>query len=231
MWKDIDYMYAVSTDGLVINKMTGKFLSQQPSGKISKYKPNKPRYLTVSLHGRKFFVHRLVAIAFIPNPDNLPQVNHIDGIRNHNWASNLEWVTNRENVIKAYEQNLIHVNSGFDHHCCTHTPDEVRLAMKMLESGKYTYKEICEATGYSDGTISAIKNGEIWKDLSKDYNIPKTKKRVNLNDYYKPIEDLILLGYSTRKIRKIYPIEDLDSQQWRSLVYNRKRSLKSRGLL
>ena len=49
------------------------------------------------------FLHRLVAQAFIPNPDNKPCINHIDGIRNNNDLSNLEWVTHQENTIHAIE--------------------------------------------------------------------------------------------------------------------------------
>lgn len=46
---------------------------------------------------REFKIHRLIAIAFVPNSDNLPQTNHIDGNRKNNHYSNLEWCTNREN--------------------------------------------------------------------------------------------------------------------------------------
>ena len=76
-----------------------------------KIKKDKYGYCAVSLHHKdvkkSYTVHRLVAEAFIPNPKNLPQVNHIDGDKNNNSVQNLEWCTNRENIVHAYKSGLI----------------------------------------------------------------------------------------------------------------------------
>jgi hypothetical protein len=62
--------------------------------------------VTINRKKMSFKVHREVAKAFIPNPDNLPQVNHMDGNKSNNSVDNLEWCTNQQNVIHAVEIGL-----------------------------------------------------------------------------------------------------------------------------
>lgn len=62
--------------------------------------------VTVNREKLSFKVHRIVAKAFIPNPDNLPQVNHIDGNKHNNAVSNLEWISNYDNAQHAINNGL-----------------------------------------------------------------------------------------------------------------------------
>lgn len=71
---------------------------------------NMKGYAQVKLQNKNqrklYLVHRLVAEAFIPNPDNLPEVNHIDGNKQNNRVDNLEWCTRKENMIHSVEKHI-----------------------------------------------------------------------------------------------------------------------------
>lgn len=98
-WKPIrDHPnYDVSNMARVRNNITGKFLKPYvgPGG-----------YLNVKLDGKNCKLHILVAIAHVPNPENKPIVNHKRGKKTDARASQLEWVTQSENVKHAWENGL-----------------------------------------------------------------------------------------------------------------------------
>lgn len=86
------FPYSVTSDGVVRNDRTGHIL--KPATSNSGYRCVK---LWDGGKGKNSFVHRLVALAFVPNPNHKPEVNHIDGDKTNNSANNLEWVTGAEN--------------------------------------------------------------------------------------------------------------------------------------
>ena len=90
-------MYQVDTNGIVYAK----------NGKPLKYSINHNGYCIVNFyvnHKRKgFAIHTLIALTFIPNPDNLPEVNHKDGDKHNNCVNNLEWCTQAYNINYSIE--------------------------------------------------------------------------------------------------------------------------------
>lgn len=79
--------------------MLSENINRYKKGRICKPEITKKGYSRIKLYGKKYMVHRLVAEAFVPNPENKPEVNHKNGNRSDNNAKNLEWVTRIENIM------------------------------------------------------------------------------------------------------------------------------------
>lgn len=99
-WKDVpgyDGRYQVSNQGRVKNTKSGRVLKIHTQGRGY-------AQTMLSIKGTRSYplVHRLVAQAFIPNPQNKPHINHIDGNKSHNCVCNLEWCTMRENLLHRH---------------------------------------------------------------------------------------------------------------------------------
>ena len=103
IWKDIegyDGKYQVS------NLSRIKSFARDKKGIILNGSNNNNGYLTLKLDHKDYRVHRLIAMHFIPNPDNKPEINHKDGNKHNNLIENLEWVTREENLKHAEETGL-----------------------------------------------------------------------------------------------------------------------------
>lgn len=145
IWKPIQYDgYEISNFGRVKSYKYDKI-----NGKIMKPYRTTKGYLQIDLQldGRKrqnrvhLAVHRLVAQAFIPNPDNLPEVNHKDEDKTNNHVDNLEWCTTEyncnygnhgENIAKKTRMSIYSINENGN----VEYFDGVREAIRTLSNGK-----------------------------------------------------------------------------------------------
>lgn len=153
--------YRISSEGKVRSVITGKVLktflctsrsNHHPREKISLYKNGK---------SFKKLIHRLVAEAFIPNPEKKPQVNHKDGNPLNNNLSNLEWVTQKENVEHAVKNKLF---------CHGERHPKSPLTQKMVDEIrekhiplKCSYPMLAREYGVNQWAIARIVRRENWK--------------------------------------------------------------------
>lgn len=151
-----DYpMYRIYNTGKIYSEYLKKFIHQHDDNS---------GYLQVTLRGKNgrktIKVHILVALAFIPNPNNKPEVNHIDCNKHNNKVTNLEWVTKHENMIHAS------LYSYKDRDKLSPLTKEMVSLIPILLENKFSIKLI--ATLYKVGhvTIRNIIQRKTWKHLN-----------------------------------------------------------------
>lgn len=120
---------------------------------------------SVNRKRKQVYVHRLLAKYFIPNPNNLPQVNHLDGDKLNNKIENLEWVTAQENTIHAYKNGLINLNYGDKHHNYGKFGSKSKkakpvIATNIITNEKKRYGSLIETTedGFTKSEVSRCCN-------------------------------------------------------------------------
>lgn len=151
--------YLVSDQGQVMSvpfMPDEKHAKQKQSGMLVKPRDNGRGYLLVQLYKSKKakakYVHRLVAEAFIPNPCNKKEVNHLDGNRANNCVSNLEWVTSSENKLHASRV----LGSGGNRRALT------KEQVIAIRADQRTQQEIAEDYGIDQTNVSQIKLGKSY---------------------------------------------------------------------
>lgn len=177
MWKPVvghEEFYEVSDSGVVrslprklYGRVTGKVTIRE--ARVKELQVHRCGYLKVWLKGvgkrKMYFVHRLVASAFIENEENRPQVNHKDGNKKNNCVENLEWATAKENIQHAYREGLNSNGSGADANNAKLTEHQVKQIVALSNSGQTIRSIACEI-GCLQSTVQHIVSGSQWSSLT-----------------------------------------------------------------
>ena len=217
-YKGEETNYIVYEDGRVFDKKKNKFI-------IPFY--NNSGYATIGIYiGKKSYIrsiHRLVAETFIPNPENKPQVNHIDGNKQNNHVSNLEWNSPSENRKHAYRTGL---HKPLPPEKVTFTKfsiEQIEVACEEMEKDELSLYDIYRITGVNEKILADIRIGNIWKSISYKYKFPedpvKTSKIGLTHMQTKKLRELA--RYNNLSGNKILEILDITKKK------KRKKSLKA----
>jgi hypothetical protein len=111
---------------------------------------------------KNFSVHRLLALAFIPNPQKKREINHKDGNKTNNNLSNLEWITHSENALHAYKNGLHEFQRGEKGGNHKLTEKEVLEIRRLKNEEGYSYKKIAKMFHIGESTAYCIVKKLRW---------------------------------------------------------------------
>ena len=180
IWKKVTYpnvhrdMYLISENGELWNIVYHRLLKPIANGE---------GYVSYNLlcedgKHRQILAHRLVAFQFVENPNNEIYVDHIDGIRNHNHYTNLDWVSPKENIVRKHNMRLLKGQSLY-------SIEVTREICQRFENGE-SVKDVLKAIT-NDPTANSIKyaniyahirrinNKQVWPTIISEYNFESEK--------------------------------------------------------
>ena len=163
--------YLVSNHGRVFSlnfHRSGRCVELAQNDLVDKRRTSGTRYKYVKAYyinpKTSTLVHRLVALAFIPNPNGLPQVNHKDGNKSNNYADNLEWIDGAGNVRHAAKEGLRTYPNGDKHPMAKISEDDAAEIKLRIILGERCV-DIAKKMGVSIYTVYDIKRGKSWEKL------------------------------------------------------------------
>jgi transposase len=230
----------VDYERVVINGKDTEYFVSRTGEVVSDYKNQDKKVLKVFItkHGYHYvklwindktkaeFIHRLVARAYIENPEHKPEVNHTDGDKANNCVENLEWVTSQENKQHAITNGLARYAKGEESGVCKYTDLQIINTCELLVENKHTIEEISEITGVSVHTIYGIRTKTVRHDITKNYNFPliqKRNSRAYTEEQIREVCQYLEDGFSVRDILnmtevKISTICDIKAKRrWRHI--------------
>lgn len=157
----VSKLHAVNEYGEIINIRTRRILRTHLNHK---------GYPVIDL-SPTITVHRVVALTFIPNPENKPQVNHKDGNKLNNHVGNLEWVTNRENLDHGVKLGLFKTEAnklsalGVNNNQAKLSEKAVMLIRSSSCEYDYEFEELAHMYNVSVATIKDIRTRRSWKHI------------------------------------------------------------------
>lgn len=202
--------YYVDEEGNVYSyKRNKKILMHQTNNK------NGYKKVRISVNGKVYNrnVHRMIAETFIPNTNNLPEVNHIDGNKENNNINNLEWVSRKGNAIHAYKNGLFGVGEDFSKSSITN--NQCHKICEYLENTNKSMKTIANLVCTTKKVVSDIYYGKTWTYISKNYDFTHRKKQNKLDE--KTVNKICVLlekGMKSKEISeklnvKIHCVKDI----------------------
>lgn len=168
IWKDItgyEEAYKISNYGNVYSKHVNRILSPETNNNgyvyIRLWKNNKRK---------TFVIHRLVGKYFLHNPNNFPELNHIDGNKLNNKVDNLEWCDRSFNIKHSYDNNLRELPKGEINGNSKLKEHEVIKILKLLNNGS-SVKQLSKIYKVSWECINNIKLNKSWKHIDRNIKI------------------------------------------------------------
>ena len=136
------------------------------------------RFLDSSV--KRILVHRLVALVYLPNPENKPVVNHKDGDKANNRLENLEWASYKENNHHARANGYLSDEEGTAY-SAVYTKEQIVRVCELLSEGRRDI-DISKITDIPISTIYAIRAGKNWTHISEKYVFSKKSRKRKVSD-------------------------------------------------